>query len=569
MRILGSTARRVVYAILITALIPLVAAIFISRTLIARVTSTAFQPEFGARLDQSLEVYADLAKAMKAQIRAEGEAIAVSEKLHRLAEKHDAAGLDKELAEIFVRHPSLIELSVNECSWPSTKRARENPVDPKTERTLQVRLSLGGGPAPETDCLGGGQRSGAWMEAIFAAPRARLDELESATAFAQAYHQFAEKHREELLDRTYANVFAALLAGTLILAVAVGVLVARPVTKRIAELAGAMRPVAEGDLSVRVDIAGKDEVAELGRAFNRMLEELEGSRARVEFLKRMSEWQKMARRLAHEIKNPLTPIQLAVEECHRRYQGDDPAYRRIVETTREVVEEEVASLRRLVNEFSSFARLPRAELREADLGAFLREQGEHLAAAEPGDGGEEDAKLFEGVELTFDIAREPMPAYLDREMLHRVLTNVVRNSAQALRDARAAEGGKGPKKKGHVRVAAKVVNGRYEVTIDDDGPGIPPAIERALFDPYVTTKRDGTGLGLTIVRKVVVDHGGSIEAGKSPLGGARFSIILPAKESPEAQAALERSAEPSGDGAPSGSKLDPPSSGRPRGPESG
>src|SRR5262249_11361255 len=161
---------------------------------------------------------------------------------------------------------------------------------------------------------------------------------------------------------TYRGVLLALFVFTIVLAIGAGVFVVRPVTNRIARLAAATRPVAEGDLSVRIVDHGKDEVADLGRSFNRMLEELERSRARIEFLRRMSEWQRMARGLAHEIKNPLPPIQLAVEECHRRYEGDDASYKRIVQTTLEVVEEENGPLRRLVSDFSSFARLPRAEL---------------------------------------------------------------------------------------------------------------------------------------------------------------------------------------------------------------
>ena len=281
-------------------------------------------------------------------------------------------------------------------------------------------------------------------------------------AFTQAYHQIERSHREEYLDQTYANVFAALLLGTLVLAVAAGVLVVRPVTRRIARLAAATRPVAEGDLSVRVALEGDDEVADLGRAFDRMLEELAQSRARVEFLKRMGEWQKMARRLAHEIKNPLTPIQLAVEECHRRYQGDDPEFRRILDTTLEVVEEEVGSLRRLVSEFASFARLPRAALRSADLGEFLRGQAEHFAAA---DADADDRALFAGVDLSFDVPEGPMPAALDEEMLHRALGNVIRNAAQAIRDA-----GRG--RRGKVRVEARAEGAGYVIAVDDDGPGI-------------------------------------------------------------------------------------------------
>ena len=113
--------------------------------------------------------------------------------------------------------------------------------------------------------------------------------------------------------------------------------------------------VAKGDdLSVRVPITGSDELTDLAVTFNRMLEEMSGSRARIEYLQRISAWQEMAQRLAHEIKNPLTPIQLAVQECHRKYDGNDPKYRALLDTTLEVVEEEVGVLRRLVGDFSNF-----------------------------------------------------------------------------------------------------------------------------------------------------------------------------------------------------------------------
>ena len=106
--------------------------------------------------------------------------------------------------------------------------------------------------------------------------------------------------------------------------------------------------VAAGDLTPRVRFEAEDELGVLGRAFNSAIQELDRSRARIEFLRHMSEWQTIARRLAHEIRNPLTPIQLAVQECQRRYDGSDPAFQQLLATTVEVVEEEVASLRRLV-----------------------------------------------------------------------------------------------------------------------------------------------------------------------------------------------------------------------------
>ncbi|MGK3999658.1 sensor histidine kinase [Sorangium sp. So ce1024] len=589
MRIPGRTERRVVAAILVTALIPLVASIVVARTVIARVSATAFQPEFGVHLDRALGVYAELAAAIKQGMRSEAEAIAAADPLRQSA-FGDPRRLDAELARVVAADPALVSLRVERCGGELVAaRERGRPVDPAREKTLTVRRPIARplgaaapgdrAPAPAEPAPGAAAPGDAapgdlapapaepaaddgacdeggdarTLVATFAAPSARFDELQEAQAFAQAYRALEREHRKEYLDESYGDAFAALLGATIVLAVLAGVLVARPVVDRIARLAAATRPVAEGDLSVRVALQGDDEVADLGRAFDRMLEELEGSRARIEFLKRMGEWQKMARHLAHEIKNPLTPIQLAVEECHRRYPGGDPAYQRLLQTTLEVVEEEVGTLRRLVGEFSSFARLPQAELEPSDLSEFLREQGERFAAVEEaGRESASDEALLGRVDLEFDVPDAPMPAALDREMLRRALGNIVRNAAQALRDAqRAAPGGAAAERQGaavwgKVRVSARSEGQSYLIAIDDDGPGIDPAVRDSVFDPYVTTRYDGTGLGLSIVKKIVVDHGGTIDVLESPLGGARFVIRLPRAGTPAARAALRTE----GDGAP-------------------
>lgn len=560
MRILGRTERRVVVAILVTALIPLVASILIARTVIARVSAVAFQPEFGAHLDRALGVYAELATAIKQRMRAEAEAIAAAPPLQAAAFAAEPAALDAELARAFEGHPALVSLRVETCDGEARRaRDRGRPVDPEAEKTLTVRRHLrsvdsahgareGRAPAAEDgDACAERPEEVRVVVATFATPSARFAELESAQAFAQAYRELVRDNRAQYLDRTYLRAFAALIGFTIALAIAAGVLLVRPAVRRLGRLTEAMRPVAEGDLSVRVALPGRDEVADLGRAFDRMLEELQRSRARIEFLRRMGEWQKMARRLAHEIKNPLTPIQLAVQECHRRYQGTDPGYQRVLQTTLEVVEEEVGSLRRLVSEFASFARLPRAELHEADLGAFLRDQAEHLAGRrahdEPeGEGEGGDDALLGRVELSFDVPEAAMPAVIDREMLHRALTNMIRNAAQAMRDAGRGAGERG--RLGRVRVSARASGAAYVIDVDDDGPGIDPAVREAIFDPYVTTRRDGTGLGLSIVKKIVVDHGGTIDVLASPLGGARFEIRVPRAGSPEARAAVEQAQRP-------------------------
>jgi nitrogen fixation/metabolism regulation signal transduction histidine kinase len=359
---------------------------------------------------------------------------------------------------------------------------------------------------------------------VFAAPRARFDELTKTSEFVDTYHHIEQDRNK--LERGYFLAFGTILVVTIGVAVALGMTLARGVTRRINALALATQAVAQGDLTIRVPESGDDELTDLSRGFNRMLSEVEDNRARIEFLQRIGAWQEMARRLAHEIKNPLTPILLAVEECHRKYAGEDPQFRKLLDTTLEVVEEEVGTLRRLVGEFSAFARLPHAELAEADLGEFLREQQSHPIAD-----GETEA-IPSSVTVSWTIPGDPMPAAIDRQMLSRVLVNVLRNAAQAITGSRDG---------GHVAVHVDQDPGSFSIVVDDDGPGVPEDLRTTIFDPYVTTKKDGTGLGLAIVKKIIVEHGGTIGVTTSPLGGASFRIRIPRLSSAAARAARSES----------------------------
>ncbi|MBW2454612.1 MAG: HAMP domain-containing protein, partial [Deltaproteobacteria bacterium] len=514
-RFMGRTERRVILALLVTGILPLVTAMWFANRVITGVSSTAFQPEFEDHLDRSLLVYADLVKSMKQAMRAEGAAIAADHALQVAAAQDDGAAVSRELQRVMKAHPRVQSIEVENADGDVLgSQHRDDPIDETRLRPFSVRKPLGeGDEAPA-------------MIAIFAAERARLDEMAAAQEFAQAYKTMSKKHRGAYVERPHLTAAAVLFGFTVLLAFFTGILVVRPLIRRIHRLAEATQPVAQGDLSVRVAVTGRDEIADLATAFNRMLEELGLSRARIEFLKRIGEWQQMARRLAHEIKNPLTPIQLAVEECHRRYDGDNESYQTLLATTLDIVVEEVASLRRLVSEFSEFARLPRAALGEGDLSEFLREQEPRLGPVA------EDAG--EAVTFAIEVDPEPAPVALDRTMLHRVLSNLVANAAQAT----AGDEGEGS---GQVKLTMAQDGDHWVVDVEDDGPGISPQMRQTIFTPYMTTKREGTGLGLTIVKKVVIDHGGSIEVDRSPLGGARFRLRLPSWGTPASEEALARS----------------------------
>ena len=537
----GKIERRLVLALLITSLVPLVAAVVLGQRLVAWSASVWFNPQVGAQLDHGLEVYKAHVNLIKADMRHQTDALAADETLRVGVRDLDAAKIRDELGLLFVRYPELAALEVQDPTGHTiAKRDRGRPVDEQTERSLEVIRPLSTDPdAPN-------------LVATFTVARAEVEELETTKNVVEAYHHL-EVSRGAVY-RTYFFVFAILVGITMLITLVSGTFLARSVTRRISSLAAAINLVAKGDLAIRVPETGSDELTELGRTFNRMLGEMEASRARIEFLQRIGAWQEMAQRLAHEIKNPLTPIQLAVQECHRKYSGDDPRFRSLLDTTLEIVEEEVGTLRRLVGDFSNFARLPQAELLHADLRDFMRECSEQLGhielTSEGVDGsGELEPLATPDVEVTWVVPEIALPASIDRQMLRRVLVNLVRNAVQAVRgsealpaDSRDARGAteETTRIKGHVRVSARVDGDGTALLVEDDGPGIPLERRGRVFDPYFTTKADGTGLGLAIVKKIIVEHGGAIDVGASEaLGGALFHVHLPAPKTHELLAARE------------------------------
>ena len=537
MALLGRTERRLAFAIGLVAVIPLIVSIYFADSLVDRAFAQAFTPELGEHLDHTLGVYQDIARLLKEGMRYQADAIAAREPLRAAALLKHPPSMQQELDAVFPLYSNLVSLSVvGDDGMPMVTRDRGRPVDNANEAKLEVRRPLTDEESP-------------LLVAVFATPRARLDELERRSEFVRAYHQIERAHVN--LKRGDLYAFAAILAVTIMVAVAFGTALARSVTRRIDALARATKAVGAGNLDVRVPVRGNDELTDLSRGFNQMLAEVEVNRARVEFLQRMSTWQEMARRLAHEIKNPLTPILLAVEECHRKYQGTDASFRKLIDTTLEVVEEEVGTLRRLVGEFSSFARLPRAELALGDLGEFVSEQESHAllirdelqqAAEQTSDRSGQASEPPRQVDVSFKVPGEPMPAHLDRQMLRQVVSNILRNAVQAVL---------GHRRQGHVEVSVLVEEKAFVIQVDDDGPGVPEGMRDSIFDPYVTTKSDGTGLGLAIGKKIVVEHGGTIDAGASPLGGARFRIRIPRIATPAGRAVHETSAAFAGSGVPS------------------
>jgi two-component system, NtrC family, nitrogen regulation sensor histidine kinase NtrY len=514
----GKTEKRLALVIFSTAILPLASAMVLAYSLLNSASSVWLRPEVEQELERGIELYKDYVRVVKDDMKHQADAMSGDSALRDAAHNHDAVACDSALAVLFPRYAQLVSLEIDDSAGHViATRDRGHPLDEATERKLEVIRPLSSDGAAES------------LVATFAFDRRYEQELESAGTTHEAYAQL-EKDRARVYAG-YFEAFAVLLGITVVATVVLGFYLARGITRRINRLANAINRVAAGDLDVRVPVTGSDELTELARVFNRMLGDMQQSRARIEYLQRIGAWQEMAQRLAHEIKNPLTPIQLAVQECHRKYSGDNAKFRALLDTTLEIVEEEVGTLRRLVGNFSSFARLPHAELREASLRDFLRECSEQLGhlGAEPSEGAD-DVVIAHDVEVRWELPDDPMPVEIDRQMLRRVLVNLVRNAVEAIRGARSA----GPRPESPVRPHGRViVHAQREsegaaILVEDDGPGVAEGASERVFDPYFTSKRQGTGLGLAIVKKIVVEHNGSITAGRSErLGGAEFAVLLP------------------------------------------
>jgi nitrogen fixation/metabolism regulation signal transduction histidine kinase len=345
---------------------------------------------------------------------------------------------------------------------------------------------------------------GALLRLTFQVPPV-ADDMASQLAAIRAARTFMTI-RATLAD-SYRTAFLVLLGVAGLAAAGFGYWASSFVTRRITALVSTARKVSDGQLAARVELRGQDELAELGRAFNTMLDDLDQARAQLQYLQRMGVWQDVARRLAHEIKNPLTPIQLAVQQCVSSYGGDDGRYRKLLADTGEIVEEEIAALRRLVDTFRTLGALPKVEKAPIALAEVIDELTLDPTMA---------------ARLALQPPDQPVTVRADKLLLKRVLANLVENAIHAGQEAGQA---------GDVAIGwtADPARDMVTITVDDHGKGVPEASRESIFEPYVTTKATGTGLGLSIARKLAIEHGGDVVLApeRAPTGGARFVVTLP------------------------------------------
>ncbi len=296
----------------------------------------------------------------------------------------------------------------------------------------------------------------------------------------------------------YTYIFIMVLALFIIAA-----LIARGITIPIRRLTNAVDDLSKGNLKGEISVRSHDEIETLVEGFNRMARDLDENTRRLLHAEKIAAWREVARRLAHEIKNPLSPIQLSVQSLMKNYERGSADFGERLKQDGKTVLEEVDRLRRLADEFSAFAKLPKPLMEESDLNEIVRTVA-RMHGGSP------------GIKIITDFDKRLPAVKLDREQIRQVLINLIKNAIEAI------DG------KGKIRVGTKYYprRERVEVMVEDDGTGMNEDEMRQAFNPYFTTKRGGTGLGLAIALSIVNDHGGRLWLESKKGSGTTFHIEL-------------------------------------------
>jgi two-component system, NtrC family, nitrogen regulation sensor histidine kinase NtrY len=282
------------------------------------------------------------------------------------------------------------------------------------------------------------------------------------------------------------------------------------VTSPVRKLAEGAREVSEGNWSARVSVRGQNEIGQLARAFNRMTTQLTEQREQLVQAERVAAWRELARRLAHELKNPLFPLQTTVENLQRAKEQSPDQFEDVFRESTGILLSEIEHLKTIVGRFSDFAKMPQPELGPVQVNDVVRSV----------------VKLFEA--QFGAVGRPPITSELhleenlpviqaDAGLLRRAIENLVLNAMDAMPAG------------GVLMLRTSHADGSVELEISDTGGGLTPEECERLFTPYYTTKQHGTGLGLAIVQSVVSDHGGRISVESESGVGTSFRLRLPIK----------------------------------------
>src|SRR6266403_1451784 len=323
-----------------------------------------------------------------------------------------------------------------------------------------------------------------------------------------------------LLTRRIVTIAAVVAAVALLVGLLVSLWVAARITRPVEELAEGAREVATGRWDTRIDVRGTDEIGQLGTAFNDMTRTLAVQKEKLVQTERVAAWRELARRLAHELRNPLFPMQITVENMQRAKQLEAKQFLEVFNESTATLKTELANLNTIVGRFSDFSKMPTPEFTKVNVNEILRAavrlfEAQFNAVGKP-------------TITTEFFLTEPLPEIdADADLLHKAFQNLVLNALDAMPAGGTLT----------LRTFERERNIRIEVA--DTGKGLTPEECSRLFTPYYTTKQQGTGLGLAIVQSVVSDHHGTISVTSDEGRGTSFKIELPQRQSGQRAAPTE------------------------------
>ena len=314
--------------------------------------------------------------------------------------------------------------------------------------------------------------------------------------------------REQIgLERAILWIGVVVGGSGIVIGVLLGWWTTERITRPVARLASGARAVAGGDWSTRVDVLSSDEIGELARAFNQMTEQLVEQRERAIQAERVAAWRELARRLAHELKNPMFPLQITIENLQRARQRSEAEFDEVFCESTSTLLTELANLKRIVGRFSDFAKMPPPQFESVDVNEIVRGVAKLYAAQ---------------IQPALDLCEGELRISADGEQLRRALGNLVLNAMDAIPEG------------GTLRVSTARHEDGARLSVSDSGQGLTEEECARLFTPYYTTKQHGTGLGLAIVQSVVSDHHGKISVVSEPGRGTTFIIDLPTSQGAQA-----------------------------------
>ena len=314
---------------------------------------------------------------------------------------------------------------------------------------------------------------------------------------------------EEERARTLAYLFGALLA-LMMLVMLTASLLARALARPIARLQQGLQAVGQGHFGRRLPVQTRDEVGQLAQTFNDMQRQLAESRQQLALQHKQLAWREMARQVAHEIKNPLTPMKLSVQHLQRAYETHKPKgeqrFSGLFYRITNVLVKEIGALAHIANEFASFARMPARIVEPLDLREVIREVAVLMQEETP-----------ERITFEVQLSDEPLKVQADRKELKRIYVNLIKNALEAMKLDHS----------GAIVIVARQEGSMAVSSVSDTGCGIAPELQEKIFKPSFSTKTSGTGLGLAIARASIEDFGGTIGFEARKVRGTMFHIRLP------------------------------------------